>query len=41
MMRELQAMSFRFKACVDGIGLYGEKVVGFIDVLYELKLDLP
>jgi len=35
MMRELQAMSFRFKLVLAD-SLYGES---FIDVLYELKLD--
>jgi len=36
MMRNLQSMGFRFKLVLAD-SLYGE--YGFIDVLYELKLD--
>ncbi len=38
MIRELQAMGFRFKLVLAD-SLYGESGCGFIDVLYELKLD--
>ena len=38
MIRELQAMGFRFKL-VMADSLYGESGCGFIDVLYQLKLD--
>jgi len=36
MMRNLQSMGFRFKLVL--ADMYGESS-GFIDVLYELKLD--
>ena len=39
MMRELQAMGFRFKERALSVSLYGESGCAFIDVLYELKLD--
>lgn len=38
MIRELQAMGFRFKLVLAD-SLYGESGCGFIDVLYELKLN--
>ena len=38
MIRELQAMGFRFKRVLAD-SLYGESGSNFIDVLYELKLD--
>jgi len=38
MIRELKAMGFRFKLVLAD-SLYGESGCGFINVLYELKLD--
>jgi SRSO17 transposase len=38
MMRQLQAMGFRFKLVLAD-SLYGESGCGFIDVLYQLKLE--
>ncbi len=38
MIRALQATGFRFKLVLAD-SLYGESGCGFIDVLYELKLD--
>ncbi len=38
MIRELQAMGFRFKLVLAD-SLYGESGCSFIDVLYQLKLD--
>jgi len=38
MIRELQAMGFRFKLVLAD-SLYGESGCGFVDVLYQLKLD--
>lgn len=38
MMRELQAMGFRFKLVLAD-SLYGESGCGFVNVLYELKLN--
>jgi hypothetical protein len=38
MIRELQAMGFRFKLVLAD-SLYGESGCGFIDILYQLKLD--
>ena len=37
-MRELQAMGFRFKLVLAD-SLYGESSCGFVNVLYELKLN--
>ena len=38
MIRKLQAMGFRFKLVLAD-SLYGESGSGFVDVLYQLKLD--
>jgi len=38
MMRDLKAMGFRF-SLVLADSLYGESGSGFVNVLYELKLD--
>lgn len=38
MLRDLQAMGFRFKLVLAD-SLYGESGSSFVDVLYELKLD--